>query len=173
MKLTDRCQPIELILSDVDGVFTDGAIVLDNQGIETKMFHIRDGLGVRLWQRSGGRFGLVTGRSSHIVKVRAAELQIDILRQGAEEKVSAVKEIMAELKLSPSQVAFIGDDLPDLPVARLVGLGVAVADACAELRQAAAYVTTAAGGRGAVRETIELVLKAQQRWDDLLHKYES
>jgi 3-deoxy-D-manno-octulosonate 8-phosphate phosphatase (KDO 8-P phosphatase) len=172
MKLSDRCQPIELILSDVDGVFTDGAIVLDNQGIEAKMFHIRDGLGVRLWQRSGGRFGLVTGRSSHMVKVRAAELQIDIVRQGAEEKVLAVKEILAELKLSPSQVAFIGDDLPDLPVARFVGLGVAVADACAELRQAAAYVTTLPGGRGAVRETIELVLKAQQRWDDLLHKYE-
>jgi YrbI family 3-deoxy-D-manno-octulosonate 8-phosphate phosphatase len=97
------------------------------------------------------------------VKVRAAELQIDLVRQGAEDKLTALKEVLAELRLSPVQTCFIGDDLPDLAVVRHVGLGVAVADACAELRQAAAFVTTAPGGRGA----------AQQRWDDLLHKYES
>ena len=173
MKVADRCQTIELVLADVDGVLTDGAIVLDNQGIETKLFHIRDGLGIKLWQRAGGRFGLVTGRSSHIVKVRAAELGIEIVRQGTEEKLAALREIVAELGLRPEQICYIGDDLPDLAAVRQCGLGVAVADACPELREAAHYTTLAPGGRGAVRETIELILKSQGRWDDVVHKYEA
>jgi 3-deoxy-D-manno-octulosonate 8-phosphate phosphatase (KDO 8-P phosphatase) len=172
MKVADRCRGIELIVADVDGVLTDGAIVLDNQGIETKLFHIRDGLGIKLWQRAGGTFGLVTGRSSHIVKVRAAELGIEIVRQGTEEKLAALVEIAAELNLRMEQVCYIGDDLPDLSAIRQSGLGVAVADACAEVRQAAHHTTTAHGGHGAVRETIELVLKGQGRWDDLIHKYD-
>jgi YrbI family 3-deoxy-D-manno-octulosonate 8-phosphate phosphatase len=168
MKVAQRCQAIELFLCDVDGVLTDGRVILDNQGIETKQFHIRDGLGIRLWQRSGGKFGLITGRSSHVVKLRAVELEIQIVRQGADDKLAVAQSILAELKLKPEQVAYIGDDLPDLPVMRYVGLGVAVADACAELKQAAHHVTTAAGGQGAVRETIELVLKSQRRWDDAI-----
>ncbi len=172
MKLAERCQAIELILSDVDGVLTDGLILLDNQGIECKQFHIRDGLGIRLWQRAGGQFGLVTSRSSQIVKQRAAELSIDIVRQGSEEKLQAVQEIQKLLALQLHQICYIGDDLLDLPVVRRVGLGVAVADACAELRAAAAYVTTLPGGRGAVRETIEMILKAQRRWEDLVQRYQ-
>jgi 3-deoxy-D-manno-octulosonate 8-phosphate phosphatase (KDO 8-P phosphatase) len=172
MKLAERCQPIELILSDVDGVLTDGLILLDNQGIECKQFHIRDGLGIRLWQRAGGQFGLVTSRSSQIVKQRAAELSIDIVRQGSEEKLQTVQEIQKLLDLQLHQICYIGDDLLDLPVVRRVGLGVAVADACAELRAAAAYVTTLPGGRGAVRETIEMILKAQRRWEDLVQRYQ-
>lgn len=171
MNLEQRCQPIELILSDVDGVLTDGGIVWDNQGIETKRFHVRDGLGVKLWQKAGYRFGLITVRSSHIVKMRVAELGIDIIRQGADDKLSTAKEIIAGLGLSPHQACYIGDDLPDLPVVRTVGLGVSVADGCAELRQAAHYVTTLGGGMGAVRETIEMILKAQRRWDDLIQAY--
>ena len=130
MKLEERCQKIEMILADVDGVLTDGYVVFDNQGIETKHFHIRDGMGIKLWQRAGYRFGLVTGRSSHIVKVRAAELGIDIVRQTAEDKLPATQEILRQTGLSLPQVCYIGDDLPDLPVIRAVGLGVAVADAC-------------------------------------------
>lgn len=171
MKLPQRCQGIELILSDVDGVMTDGAIVFDNQGIETKRFHIRDGLGVKLWQRSGGRFGMVTGRSSNIVKIRATELGVDIVRQASEEKLAATREIMRELGLPPEKVCYIGDDLIDLAAIQYVGLGVAVADACPEVRAAAHLVTTAGGGQGAVRETIEVILKAQRRWDDLIQKY--
>lgn len=171
MKLDDRCRPIELILSDVDGVLTGGEIVLDNRGIESKQFHIRDGLGVRLWQRAGGRFGIVTSRSSHVVELRAAELSIDLVRQGMSDKLPVVREIMADLGVEPAQVAFIGDDLPDLAVIELVGLGVAVADACPELRDAAPLVTTAPGGQGAVREAIERILKAQNRWDDLMQAY--
>ena len=171
MTLDERCRPIELILSDVDGVLTDGGIVFDNQGIEIKRFHVRDGMGIRLWQKAGYRFGLITLRSSHIVKMRAAELGIEIIRQGIDDKGLAVRQVLGELRLEPRQVCYVGDDLPDLPVVRAVGLGVAVADACAELRQAAHYTTATIGGAGAVRETIELILKAQRRWDDVIQSY--
>jgi len=171
MTLAERCQPIELILSDVDGVLTDGSIVYDNQGIEIKRFFVRDGLGIRLWQRSGGRFGLVTARSSHIVKVRAAELGVEIIRQGSEQKRGIIEQLAAELGLSPEKMCYIGDDLPDLAAMQYAGLAVAVADACPEVRDAAHFVTTAQGGRGAVRETIELILKVQHRWDDIVQKY--
>jgi 3-deoxy-D-manno-octulosonate 8-phosphate phosphatase (KDO 8-P phosphatase) len=171
MKLEQRCRTIELILSDVDGVLTDGGIVFDNQGIETKQFHIRDGMGIKLWQKAGYKFGLVTGRSSHIVKIRAVELGIELVRQAAEDKLAATLQIIRELGLSPAQVCYIGDDLPDLPAIKAVGLGVAVADAAAELREAAAFTTTLGGGRGAVRETVEMILKHQNRWIDLVRKY--
>src|SRR5579863_517752 len=141
MTLAKRCQPIELIVSDVDGVLTDGSIVFNNEGIELKRFHIRDGLGIKLWQRAGGKFGILTGRSSHIVNVRAAELGVELVRQGIEHKLAALREIAGQFQLSAEQICYIGDDLPDLPAVRFAGLGVAVADACAELRDVAAYVT--------------------------------
>jgi YrbI family 3-deoxy-D-manno-octulosonate 8-phosphate phosphatase len=171
MNLEERSQPIELILADVDGVLTDGRIVVNNQGIETKLFHIRDGMGIRLWQKAGYRFGVVSLRSSQIVKMRAAELEIGIVRQGTRDKLATSLEIIGQLGLAPQQVCYIGDDLPDLPVVRAVGMGVAVADACGELVEAAAYVTKAPGGCGAVREVIELILKAQGRWDDVIQAY--
>ncbi len=143
-----RCESIELILSDVDGVLTDGGILFDNQGIESKQFHIRDGMGIRLWQRAGYKFGLITGRSSHIVKMRAAELNIEIVRQTAEDKLPATLEVLRELGLEPRQACYIGDDLPDLPAVRAMGLGVAVADACAELKAAAHYRDHAARRAG-------------------------
>jgi YrbI family 3-deoxy-D-manno-octulosonate 8-phosphate phosphatase len=171
MNLDDRCQRICLILSDVDGVLTDGRIIIDNQGVETKQFHVRDGMGIHLWQKAGYRFGLITLRSSQIVKLRVAELGIDVVRQGVENKQTAMRQILAELRLGPDQACYIGDDLPDLAVMRSVGLGVAVADACAELRKSAHYVTTQGGGAGAVRETVELILKSQRRWDQLIQAY--
>jgi 3-deoxy-D-manno-octulosonate 8-phosphate phosphatase (KDO 8-P phosphatase) len=169
--LEDRSRKIELILSDVDGVLTDGAISFDNAGIELKSFNVRDGLGIKLWQRAGYKFGVLTARTSHIVKLRAAELKIEIVRQGLEEKLPAVKELLRELKLTPSQVCYVGDDLPDLPLLRFAGVGVAVADAVPELREAALYVTQLPGGRGAVREIIEVLLKAKNRWEDLVRSY--
>ena len=169
--MEQRCQPIELLLADVDGVLTDGRVVVNNQGIETKQFHIRDGMGIRLWQKAGYHFGVVSLRSSQIVKMRAAELDISIVRQGAVDKLATTLEILAEHGLSPQQACYIGDDLPDLRVVRAVGLGVAVADACPELREAAAYVTQLPGGNGAVREVVELILKAQRRWDDVIQAY--
>jgi 3-deoxy-D-manno-octulosonate 8-phosphate phosphatase (KDO 8-P phosphatase) len=172
MPMTRLCQPIEVILADVDGVLTDGSIIFNNEGVEIKRFHIRDGLGIKLWQQAGGKFGLITGRNSHIVNVRAAELGIEIVRQGTEKKLAAVKEILSMLNLKPEQACYIGDDLPDLPALQYVGLGAATADACVDVRQAADFVTTVPGGHGAVRELIELILRAQQRWDDAVHAFQ-
>jgi 3-deoxy-D-manno-octulosonate 8-phosphate phosphatase (KDO 8-P phosphatase) len=171
MALAEICRRIELILSDVDGVLTDGGIWYDNQGVELKGFHIRDGLGIKLWQRAGFRFGLLTARASHIVKLRAGELEIDIVRQGFEDKLPAAQEIFRECRLTPEQVCYVGDDLTDLPVMRVVGLGVAVADASPEVRAAATYTTQLPGGRGAVRELIETILKAKSRWEDAIQRY--
>ena len=170
-KVDPACRDVELILSDVDGVLTDGAIVYDNQGIEAKSFFVRDGLGIRLWQRAGYKFGLLTARTSHIVKLRAGELGVDIVRQGFEDKWPAARQVIEQLQISPKQVCFIGDDLTDLPVMRHIGWSVAVADAVTEVRDAAHFVTQQPGGRGAVRETIEVILKAKMRWQDLIQKY--
>ena len=167
----DRCRRIRLILSDVDGVLTDGGLWFDNAGIESKQFHIRDGLGIRLWQRAGYPFGLITGRTSRIVQVRAAELGIEIVRQGSDDKLPVLRDVAQQLNVGAEETCYIGDDLPDLGAVRHAGLGVAVADAAAELRAAAHYVTRTPGGRGAVREVIELVLKAQQRWDEIVGKF--
>lgn len=173
MTMNRLCQPIELIIADVDGVLTDGSIFFTNEGIELKRFHIRDGLGIRLWHQAGGKFAIVTGRNSHIVNVRAAELGIKIVRQGTEKKLTAVKEILNQLGLRPEQACYIGDDLPDLPAIRYVGLGASTADACLDVRQASDFVTQLTGGHGAVRELIELILRAQQRWDDVVHGFNS
>jgi 3-deoxy-D-manno-octulosonate 8-phosphate phosphatase (KDO 8-P phosphatase) len=171
MKLAERCAAIELLLTDVDGVLTDGGVIIDNAGVESKCFNIRDGLGVRLWQNSGGLAGIVTGRSSQIVKLRAAELDMEIVRQGVSEKLPVVEEILATLKLRPEQLAYIGDDLPDVPSIRYAGLGIAVADAPEEVRGASDYVTSVPGGGGAVREVVELLLKNTGRWDEVIEKF--
>jgi 3-deoxy-D-manno-octulosonate 8-phosphate phosphatase (KDO 8-P phosphatase) len=171
MKLAERCAAIRLLLTDVDGVLTDGGVLIDNQGVESKCFNIRDGLAVRLWQLAGGQSGIVTGRSSQIVKLRAAELDMEVVRQGVKEKLPEVQAIAASLKLSAEQIAYVGDDLPDVPTIRYAGLGIAVADAPEEVRSAADYVTSVPGGRGAVREVVELLLKNTNRWDTVIRKY--
>lgn len=161
-------KPIRLILSDVDGVLTDGSITIDNSGVESKSFHVRDGLAIKLWMRSGFQFGLITSRSSQIVKLRAAELGIDIVRQGSADKLPIAREIFNQLRLSPNEVCYIGDDLPDIPVMSEVGLAIAVADAAAEVLSVAQWTTQQVGGRGAVREAIERLLKAKGSWDHLI-----
>jgi len=183
MNLTEKCSEIRLILTDVDGVLTDGRVIFDNQGVESKQFNIRDGQGIRLWQQfggqqsggqqSGGQLGIVTGRSSQIVKLRAAELDIDIVRQGVKEKLQVVRAICEELQLELAQVCYLGDDLPDWAVIKQVGLGVAVNDAAEELIQDADYVTSLRGGHGAMREVVELLLKNTNRWDSVLRKYQA
>jgi 3-deoxy-D-manno-octulosonate 8-phosphate phosphatase (KDO 8-P phosphatase) len=161
-------RPIQLILSDVDGVLTNGGIILDNAGVETKTFHVRDGLAIKLWQKAGLYFGLVTARNSQIVKIRAAELGISLLRQGFSDKLPAARELFTSLHLQPHEVCYIGDDLPDLPVMYEVGLSVAVADAATEVRDAATWVMKSQGGSGAVRELIERLLKAKSLWEDFV-----
>ncbi len=164
-KDNELARRIRLILSDVDGVLTDGSIVIDNAGVETKSFFVRDGLGIKLWQRAGFTFGLLTARNSQIVKLRAAELEIDIVRQGSVDKLPIAREVFAQVGVTAEEVCYIGDDLQDLPVMWEVALPVAVADAAKEVREAARWVTEACGGRGAVREVIERLLKAKGNWD--------
>ena len=171
MKLEERLQKIELILCDVDGIMTDGGIIYDNQGIEIKRFHVRDGLGIKLWRRAGYEFGILTARNSHIVKVRAAELGLEIVRQGFEKKLPTALEVIEQQGVTTEQVAYIGDDLTDLPVMRRVGVAITAADASAEVREMAAFATKAVGGKGVVREAIESILKAKNRWDDLIKSY--
>lgn len=161
-------ESIRFVLSDVDGVLTNGLITIDNAGVESKSFHVRDGMAITLWQRSGMGFGILTARNSQIVKLRAAELDINIVRQGFSEKLPAAKDIFAELGLQPEEVCYIGDDLQDLPVLYEVGLPVAVADAAEEVRDAATWVTQTPGGHGAVRETIERLMKANGSWQNAL-----
>ena len=166
-----RLARVQLLLLDVDGVLTDGGVTWNNDGVEQKTFNIRDGLGLRLWQRAGCRAGIVTGRSSRIVQLRAEELGIGIVRQGVDDKLAVAGAIVAECGLSWEQTAFIGDDLPDLPVVMRCGIGAAVADACPELVAAAHVVTLRPGGRGAVRELIERMLAARGAWTPIVDRY--
>jgi YrbI family 3-deoxy-D-manno-octulosonate 8-phosphate phosphatase len=163
--------PVELLVLDVDGVLTDGSITYTPEGAELKTFHVRDGSGIALWRRLGCKAAVISGRSSPAVAVRAAELDIDPVHLGVADKRAALDSIWRVTGLSPQQTCAIGDDLPDLPVLTAVGFPIAVADACAEVRAAANYVTLAAGGRGAVREVIELILRSQGRWEELLSHF--
>lgn len=163
---------IKLLLADIDGVLTDGSIVIDSHGHELKKFHVRDGSGIVAWQKLGLKFGIITGRSSRVTTLRAAELRVDFVEQcGAMDKVQALENIGARAGVDASGIAFIGDDLADLPVLTRVGYPMAVADAAPEVLGVARYVTPSPGGRGAVREAIEHILKAMGRWDEVLEAY--
>jgi len=169
--IQDRARKIKLLLMDCDGVLTDGRIWLFDNGEEQKGFHTRDGLGLELWHRAGFKSGIVSGRKSSAVQRRAEGLGMSFVIQGAEEKVQAFTETLAKAGVTNEEVAYIGDDLNDIPLMLRSGLGVAVADAALEARERAHYVTKVDGGHAAVREVIELILKAQGRWDDLTADY--
>lgn len=171
MSFTTVCEKIELILSDVDGVMTDGGIHLVDDGRQMIVFHIRDGMGIRLWREAGKRIGIVSGRDLEAVRRRASDLKLDVVRLGIDDKLPAVDAIAAELGLSREQICYVGDDLLDLRVIQAVGLGVAVADAAEDVRRAAKYTTSVRGGNGAIREVIEVILKNTNRWDDVLRRY--
>ena len=162
---------IRLLICDVDGVLTDGRIIFDSAGAEAKQFHVRDGSGLKYWLRAGRQAALLSGRQSPVVARRAEELGITLVEQGAKEKLPALERLLKAAGRRADEAAYVGDDLPDLPVFRVVGFRVAVADAAAELRAAADYVTQALGGQGAVREVVELLLKAQGQWDGILKRY--
>jgi 3-deoxy-D-manno-octulosonate 8-phosphate phosphatase (KDO 8-P phosphatase) len=161
---------IELIVLDVDGVLTDGAIIVDDNGIESKHFHVRDGSGISLWRKSGKRIAILSGRKASCVEIRGKELGISPIIQGEPRKLAPFLKLLDELKLQPQQVCFMGDDLPDVPVLRVAGLAACPADAVEEVRSVAHIVTKARGGQGAVRELIERLLKRQGLWDGALAK---
>jgi 3-deoxy-D-manno-octulosonate 8-phosphate phosphatase (KDO 8-P phosphatase) len=167
----DRARRIRLILLDVDGVLTDGKILLHADGSESKQFDIRDGTGIVLAQRAGLQVGLLSARRSAATTERAAQLRIPIVRQGTLDKLAEYESLCAELALDDAAVAFMGDDLLDLPVLMRAGLAAAPADAVPEVRGVAHWVSGRGGGDGAVRELTELVLRAQDRWDALVAEW--
>ena len=171
-QLTARLQRINLFLCDVDGVLTDGSIFVGGER-EFKRFNIRDGLGIVVARRAGLRVGWVSARPSLATKLRADELKIDFLVQQGDNisKTGAIENLLAKEKLNWDEVCFVGDDIIDLGPLTRAGLAVAVGDGVAEAKAAAHYVTKAAGGRGAVRETIELILQAQGKWEPFLKQY--
>jgi 3-deoxy-D-manno-octulosonate 8-phosphate phosphatase (KDO 8-P phosphatase) len=162
-----KAKKIKLLLLDVDGVLTDGRIIVDDRGVETKQFHVRDGQGISLLLRSGVDVGFVTGRSSKVVSRRAKELGVRIVRQGVQSKLDAYNVIRANSGLSDDQIAYMGDDVIDLAVLRRAGLAITVSDGWHGLKSSVDFVTASAGGRGAVREVAELLLIAQGNWSKL------
>lgn len=157
---------------DVDGVLTDGKIVVDAQGKELKFFDVQDGFGLVLLRQAGIKTAILSARSSPAVTARAEDLKIDKICQDAYPKTSAYERLIRESGCTDEQVCFMGDDLPDLPVLKRVGLAVAVPNAMDELKKIAHYVTTRRGGAGAVREVIELILKAQGKWKNIVAQME-
>lgn len=162
---------IRLLLLDVDGVLTDGRITYDNQGNELKSFDVKDGHGLKLLQRAGIEVGIITGRRSDLVARRAAELGIDILYQGALRKLDPYLEILEKTALQDAQIAYMGDDLIDLPLLRRVGFSATVSDAHPEVLPLVDYVSKRPGGRGAVREVCDLLLKGGGHWDAVTGRY--
>jgi len=164
LTLAERCTAIELLLLDVDGVLTEGSIIYSDDQVELKHFNVRDGAGLKVWQSCGKRAAILSGRTSRVVEIRAAELGVSPVLQGNWRKWPGYQHVLEASGLSAKQVCFVADDVPDLPVLRDCGLAVAVADACPDVLRAAQYVTRAPGGRGAVREVIELILRCQGHW---------
>jgi 3-deoxy-D-manno-octulosonate 8-phosphate phosphatase (KDO 8-P phosphatase) len=162
---------IRLLALDVDGVLTDGTVIINADGSEGKSFNVLDGHGIRMWQGAGLKVALLSGRYSPPTKHRAEQLEIDYCLEDCFEKLPALEKLLDQLGLLPHQVAYVGDDLLDLPPIQYVGFGAAVANAVDEVKEAADYVTTRRGGDGAVREVIEYILKNTGKWPELVKKY--
>ncbi|MBT8341373.1 MAG: HAD-IIIA family hydrolase [Desulfatitalea sp.] len=170
MTIQDRLKRVRLMLLDVDGVLTAGEIIYGDSGEQYKVFNVKDGLGIRMLQQAGIRVGIVTGRSGKALMHRCRNLDIDLVFDGVKNKAMALVEARERTGIDPAATAFIGDDLPDLAIMCRVGLAVAVADAHEMVRAAAHLTTQAAGGRGAVREISEAILKARDQWTSLVEQ---
>lgn len=170
-KIRKKAQKIKLLLLDVDGVLTDGQIVMDDRGQETKHFDVRDGHGIRLLIRAGIDVGLITGRSSKVVNHRAKDLGIRMVYQKVYNKIEVYREIKRKTGYKDQEIAYVGDDLMDIAVLRNVGLAMTVKDCWGDLKRTVDYVSTKEGGRGAVREMAELLLIAQGKWGAITQRY--
>src|SRR3954447_13309763 len=173
MTVAERVADIRLLLFDVDGVLTDGVVLMHADGSEAKGFHIRDGAAMVWAQRAGLTVGLLSARTAGATTHRAAQLGIRLVVQGANSKLAAYERILRETGLTDHAVAYMGDDLLDLPVLTRVGLSAAPSDAVADVRERVDFVAQAAGGNGAVRELVELLLRAQGRWDAFVSEWTS
>jgi 3-deoxy-D-manno-octulosonate 8-phosphate phosphatase (KDO 8-P phosphatase) len=167
----DALKKIKVVAMDLDGVLTDGRIIMDSNGVETKNFDVQDGFGIVFLRKCGIKTAILSARESGVVAHRAEDLKIDKVYVGAYPKLGAYERMLEEFKVRDEEVCFIGDDLADLAVMRRCGVSVAVANAVSEVKQIADYVTVRQGGRGAVRETVELILQAQGHWGPQLYEH--
>ncbi len=165
--IIERAKKIKLLILDVDGVMTDGSIILDNEGNEFKRFHVRDGHGVKMLNRAGLKVAIITGRKSRAVEKRAEELGVEEIYQGIFKKSAVYESLLQKYNLSDENVAFMGDDIVDIEILRKAGLSAVPSDAVEEAKKLALFVSTKNGGRGAVREFIELILKSSGRWESV------
>ena len=155
---------LKLLMLDVDGVLTDGRIVSSSEGEPLKLFHVRDGLAIKIWQKAGGQVAVLTGRGWEVLARRAAELGITLIRTHVSDKLHGFTELLSECGLTAKDVVYVGDDLPDVPVMERVGFAATVADAAPVAKRVASYVSRLPGGRGAVAEIVEMILRKQGRW---------
>ncbi len=169
--IAEKIRSVKLLILDVDGVMTDGSIVYDNDGGELKTFNVMDGHGIKLLMKASIRLALITARSSRAVLRRAEELGITLVYQGTRDKLSAFKEILEETSLEAGQTAYMGDEIIDIPVLKRAGLSITVPDAASEVRERVDYITEKKGGRGAVREVAELILKEQGKWEGVIKDF--
>jgi 3-deoxy-D-manno-octulosonate 8-phosphate phosphatase (KDO 8-P phosphatase) len=170
-EILSAAKNIKFLLLDVDGVLTDGKLYYGNSGEELKAFNIQDGLGIKLLQQAGIQVGIITGRVSALLQRRADELGISPVIQGREDKLTALRELLQGMDLGLNEIAFMGDDLPDLSVINSVGLGITVANASSTLTKEATWQTRRSGGDGAVREAAEMILRAQNKFDTLVEQF--
>jgi 3-deoxy-D-manno-octulosonate 8-phosphate phosphatase (KDO 8-P phosphatase) len=166
-----KLKKIKLLLLDVDGVLTDGGIIYNDNGAETKVFNVKDGLGIRLLMEAGIHLGIVTGRRSNALYSRCKDLGINLIYDGVSNKIDVLDELLNQTGVSVEEIAFIGDDLPDLALMKMIGLSISVADAHKSILDNADMVTSAKGGHGAVREACEAILKAKGLWENILERF--
>ncbi len=170
--MQDKIKNIKLLIMDIDGVLTDGRIILSSFGDELKFFDVRDGFGLTLWRKAGYKSAIITANKSSVVRRRARMLKIDKVYQKAYNKLTAYNKIKKIFKVTDGQICFIGDDLIDLPVLKRVGFSCCVANAIEDIKPEVDYVTKKEGGHGAVREIIDLILKTQGRWQKIVKAYQ-
>lgn len=169
--MEDRLKKIKLLVLDVDGVMTDGRIIFDSNGVESKFFNVKDGHGIKMLQRSGVEIGIISGRESVVVANRAAELGINLVYQKALDKMVPYRQMLETTGLLDEQVAYMGDDVIDIPIMRRVGFAAAPADAVTEVLPHAHFIARNKGGWGAVRELCDQILKAQGTWENITARY--
>lgn len=167
----ERFEKIKLLILDVDGVMTDGGLIISDDGQEYKIFHAHDGLGMKLLKASGVQTAIITGRTSNVVKQRAESTGVSLIYQGAENKLTAFKDLLTQTGLAAHEIAFMGDDVVDLPPMRNAGLAIAVPDAPQLVLDYAHYTTKKAGGKGAVREVCDLIMQVQGHYDDIMAQF--
>lgn len=170
--LREKIQSVRILILDVDGVMTDGGIIFDHQGNEAKKFDVRDGHGIKMLMRTGVEVVILTGRTSQAVGYRALDLGISEVYQGIRDKMVVFEKILKEKNILPAQVAYVGDDVVDIPVLKRVGFSATVADGSDYVKGVVDYIAERGGGRGAVREICELIIKAQGKWMETTGKYE-